>query len=151
MAAADLAEKFLDLEAIGRENSESLQQMDGFGPNTAQAIVDWFNSPTNLKLLEKLKSAEVWPIKKEKTSNVPQSLQGMTFVVTGTLAGFTREEVKNFIQERGGKVVDSVSRNTTYVVVGQDAGSKLDKARQLGVKILSEDDLRQLASGSAPK
>ncbi len=151
VAAADLAEKFLDLEAIGRENSESLQQMDGFGPNTAQAIVDWFNSPTNLKLLEKLKLAGVWPIKEEKTSNVPQSLQGMTFVVTGTLTDFTREEVKAFIQERGGKVVDSVSRNITYIVVGQDAGSKLDKARQLDVKILSEDDLRQLASGSAPK
>ena len=151
VAAADLADKYLDLEAIGRENGDGFQQMDGFGPNTAQAIVDWFNNPTNLRLLEKLKAAGVWPIRKEKTSNVPQTLQEMTFVVTGTLTDFTREEVKNFIQERGGKVSDSISRNTTYLIAGQDAGSKLDKARQLGVKILSEGDLRQLAQGFGGK
>ena len=75
----------------------------------------------------------------------------MTFVVTGTLTDFTREEVKNFIQERGGKVSDSISRNTTYLIAGQDAGSKLDKARKLGVKILSEGDLRQLAQGFGGK
>jgi len=71
----------------------------------------------------------------------------MNFVVTGTLAGFSRDEVKQFIQGHGGKVSDSVSRNTTYLVVGEDAGSKLEKARQLGVKIISEDDLVKIARG----
>ena len=151
VAAADLADSYLDLEAIGKENKVGFQRMDGFGPNTAQATVDWFNNPTNLRLLEKLKAAGVWPIRQEKTTNVPQTLQEMTFVVTGTLTDFTREEVKNFIQERGGKVSDSISRKTTYLVVGQDAGTKLDKARQLGVKILSEGDLRQLAQGLGGK
>jgi DNA ligase (NAD+) len=75
----------------------------------------------------------------------------MTFVITGTLTDFTREEVKDFIQQRGGKVSDSVSRNTTYLVAGQDAGSKLDKAKQLYVEILSESELRQLAEGSLTK
>jgi DNA ligase (NAD+) len=151
VAAADLAASYLDLDAISRENGEGFQQMDGFGPNTALAIVDWFNNPTNLRLLEKLKAAGVWPTRQEKSNNVPQTLQGMTFVVTGTLTGFTREEVKHFIQERGGKVSDSVSRNTSYLVAGQDAGSKLDKASQLGVRILSEGDLRQLVQGSGGK
>jgi DNA ligase (NAD+) len=151
VAATDLANQYVDVEAISKEKSEDLQKMDGFGPNTAEAIVDWFNNPTNMQLLVKLKEAGVWPVRKEKITNVPQTLQGMNFVVTGTLTDFTREEVKYFIQERGGKVSDSVSRNTSYLVAGQDAGSKLDKARQLSVKILSESELRQLAEGSSVK
>jgi DNA ligase (NAD+) len=151
VAASDLAGQYVDLGAISKEKSEDLQRMDGFGPNTAEAIVDWFNYPTNLQLLDKLKKTGVWPVRQEKTSNIPQALQGMTFVVTGTLTDFTREEVKTYIQSRGGKVSDSVSRNTIYLVAGQDAGSKLDKARQLSVKILSESDLRQLAEGSSAK
>ena len=70
----------------------------------------------------------------------------MSFVVTGTLAGFTRDEIKEFIQSNGGKVVGSVSKNTDYLVLGENPGSKLDKARELGVKIISEDELRSLVS-----
>ncbi len=151
VAAADLANQYVNLEAISKEKSEDLQRMHGFGPNTAEAILDWFNNPTNLQLLDKLKETGVWPVRQEKTSNIPQTLQGMTFVVTGTLIDFTREEVKTYIQARGGKVSDSVSRNTTYLVAGQDAGSKLDKARQLSVKILSESELRKLAEGTSVK
>ena len=121
--------------------------MEGFGPNTAQAILDWFENPKNRHLLEKLKSLGVWPARQEKINDQPQTLAGMTFVVTGTLAGFSREEVKKFIQEHGGKVSDSVSRNTSYLVAGEDAGSKLEKARQLGVKVISADELRQLTQG----
>jgi DNA ligase (NAD+) len=151
VAATDLAENYVDLDEISKENDAGFQKMDGFGPNTAQAIVDWFDNPTNLGLLKKLKSAGVWPIRQVKNSNYPQTFQEMTFGVTGTLKNFSREEVKNFIQDRGGKVTDSISRNTTYLVVGQDAGSKLDKARQFGIKILSEDELRQLSHDNGGK
>jgi DNA ligase (NAD+) len=147
VAAIDLANRFQDLDALGSETSENLQQMEGFGPNTAQAIVDWFENPKNRQLLEKLKNLGVWPVRQVRTNDQPQTLAGMTFVVTGTLAGFSREEVKKFIEEHGGKVSDSVSRNTSYLVAGEDAGSKLEKARQLGVKVISEDELRQLIQG----
>ena len=147
VAAADLAERYHDLDELGRETLDGLQQMEGFGPNTGQAIVDWFANPTNRQLLQKLKNLGVWPVRQARTITHPQTLAGLTFVVTGTLAGFSREEAKQFIQAYGGKVSDSVSRNTTYLVVGEDAGSKLEKAHQLGVKILSEDELRKLASG----
>ena len=147
VAAADLAANYQDMDALGKESSDSLQQMEGFGPNTARAIVDWFENPNNRRLLQKLKKSGVWPVRQEKMNNQPQNLAGMNFVVTGTLAGFSREEVKEYIQERGGKISDSVSRNTSYLVVGEDAGSKLEKARQLGVKILTADELRKLALG----
>ena len=147
VAAADLAERYQDLDELGRETLDGLQQMEGFGPNTAQAIVDWFANPINRQLLQKLKNVGVWPVRQARTAKDPQTLAGLTFVVTGTLAGFSREEAKQFIQAHGGKVSDSVSRNTTYLVVGEDAGSKLEKARQLGVMILSEGELRKLASG----
>lgn len=146
VAAVDLAEHYQNLEELGSEALEGLQRMKGFGPNTAQAIVDWFGNPTNRQLLQKLKIAGVWPAQQVRINSQRQTLTGMTFVVTGTLAGFTREETKRFIQEHGGKVSDSVSRNTTFLVVGEDAGSKLEKARLLGIKILSEEDLRALAS-----
>ena len=147
VAAADLAERYQDLGDLGQETLDGLQQMEGFGPNTAQAIVDWFANPTNRQLLQKLKNFGVWPVRQARTVTHPQTLAGLTFVVTGTLAGFSREEAKQFIQAHGGKVSDSVSRNTAYLVMGEDAGSKLEKARQLGVKVLSEDELKKLASG----
>lgn len=147
VTAADLADHYTDLDALGRETYEGLQKIKGFGPNTAQAIVDWFGNEKNRHLLKKLKSVGVWPVRQSRATTQPQTLTGLTFVVTGTLAGFSREEVKKFIQEHGGKVNDSVSRNTSYLVVGEDAGSKLDKARQLGIKIISEDELKRIASG----
>jgi DNA ligase (NAD+) len=98
--------------------------------------------------LEKLKAIGVWPLQLKVKNELPQPLAGLSFVVTGTLAGFTREEVKQYIQERGGKVSDSVSRNTSYLVAGDEAGSKLDKARQLAVKIISAEELRKLVEGA---
>ncbi len=144
--AADLAHYYPDLEALSRATQEDLMRIEGVGPNTAQAIVDWFARPTNRQLLEKLRQAGVWP-KSERGTQAgrgDQPLAGMTFVVTGTLPGFTREGVKEYIQSYGGKVTDSVSKKTSYVVAGEAPGSKLEKARSLGVPVLDEAGLRKL-------
>lgn len=143
--ASDLVKHYSDLEALSRATLEELQEIEGVGPNIAQAIVDWFNRPSNHELLEKLKSVGVWPVA-QKVAPTPekQPLQNLTFVVTGTLPNFTREEVKQYIQRFGGKVSDSVSKKTDYLVAGENAGSKLDKARELGVKIIDEPTLRKM-------
>ncbi|HJW89393.1 MAG TPA: NAD-dependent DNA ligase LigA [Anaerolineales bacterium] len=147
MVAADLAGHYTDLEALANASMEELQRLEGIGPNIAQAIVDWFARQANRQVLEKLKQAGVWPQAETRQDGpgVPQILQGKTFVITGTLPGFTRDEAKDFIEARGGKVTDSVSRKTSYLVLGGEPGSKYDKAKALGIEILDETSLRQLA------
>lgn len=144
--ASDLTRHYPDLDALSRATAEELQEIEGVGPNIAEAIVDWFAQPANQKLLRKLKAAGVWPVAQVSTrdESTSGSLAGLTFVVTGTLAGFTREGIKEFIQSNGGKVVSSVSKNTAYLVQGENPGSKLDKARELGVKIIDEEELRSM-------
>lgn len=140
--AVDLAKAFGNLDALAKATVEDLQQIEGVGPNISQAIVDWFERDNNRKLLSKLRSVGVWPEEKKATpSSSEQPLAGLVFVVTGTLPTYSRDEVKELIQKYGGKVTDSVSKNTSFLVVGENAGSKLDKARQLGVKILDEAGL----------
>jgi DNA ligase (NAD+) len=146
--AGDLARQYPDLDALAKADFESLQAIEGVGPNIAQAIVDWFERPANRALLEKLRSAGVWPERETSEGmEAPQSLEGMTFVVTGTLDGFTRDEIKTYIEGRGGKVTGSVSKKTSYLVLGENPGSKLDKANALGVQVLNEAELRRLADG----
>ncbi len=147
VAAADLANRYADLDELSRASAEELQQLEGFGPNISQAIVDWFENPKNQKILEKFRSAGIWPRRTEKIFQAKQTLQGLTFVITGTLKNFSRDQIKEYIQSHGGKVTDSVSGNTSYLVVGADAGSKLEKARELGVRLLSEEELLKLAEG----
>ncbi len=147
VVARDLAQAFGSLDALAAASAEQLQTVEGIGPNIAAAIVDWFGREQNRKVLEKLKAAGVWP--QSSTVHGPSStgaLAGLTFVVTGTLAGFTREGVKEFIEAHGGKVSDSVSRNTDYLVLGEAPGSKLQKAQALGVKIIEEEELRKMCS-----
>jgi DNA ligase (NAD+) len=144
--AADLAHYYPDLDLLSRATSEELQTIEGIGPNIALAITDWFTRPANRNLLNKLKDVGVWPIEGVKEiSEAKQTLSGLSFVVTGTLPNFSREQVSDFIKGMGGKVVDSVSKKTSYLVVGENAGSKLEKARSLGVPILDEAGLRKLA------
>jgi DNA ligase (NAD+) len=147
VAAGDLARHFENLYALGRASMEELQEVDGIGPNIAEGIVDWFQKPANQHVLEKLKAAGVWPggEKSPEEAGIPQSLAGLTFVVTGMLPNFTRDEVKEFIEEHGGKVTGSVSKSTDYLVLGEEPGSKYDKARSLNIPILDEDGLRKLA------
>jgi DNA ligase (NAD+) len=145
--AGDLTRHYSDLDQLSRATSDDLQIIEGVGPNTAQAIVDWFSRPANRKILDKLRSVGVWPVvNQETTSDTSKgTLAGMTFVVTGTMADFTRQGVKEYIESRGGKVTDSVGKNTSYLVLGENPGSKAEKARALGIPILSEGALRQLA------
>lgn len=146
--AVDLTRVYPDLEALSRTTTDELQQIDGVGPNIAQAIVDWFARPANRHVLEKLRAAGVWPVAEQKAAPTgPQPLTGQTFVITGTLPGFSRESAKEFIQLNGGKVTDSVTKKTDYLVAGESAGSKLEKARELGVKVIDEARLRSMAAG----
>ncbi|OGO37777.1 MAG: DNA ligase (NAD(+)) LigA [Chloroflexi bacterium RBG_16_57_11] len=143
--AADLARFFPDLEALSRASLENLQTIEGVGPNTAQAIVDWFERPANRQVIGKLHTAGVWPQAVSPTEPVgEQPLAGMTFVITGTLPTLSRDQAKEYIQAHGGKVTDSVSKKTSYLVAGEAAGSKLAKAQELGVPVLDEAGLRKM-------
>jgi DNA ligase (NAD+) len=147
VSAADLSRAFPSLDLLARADADKLQMVNGVGPNIAEAIVDWFNSPRNMAVLEKLKAAGVWPISQSSQTNIPQSalqLSGLTFVVTGTLPTLSREGVKELIEQHGGKVTDSVSRNTSYLVLGEAPGSKYEKAKALGVKIIGEEELKKM-------
>ncbi len=145
--AGDLSRAFGDLSELSNTNAEELQQIEGLGPNIAESIVDWFSQPANQKLLKKLKAADVWPVAKKDEKKKEGALTGFTFVVTGTLPTFSRDGVKEFIEENGGKVTDSVSKKTSYLVLGENPGSKAEKAQSLGVKIINEAELRKLAGG----
>jgi DNA ligase (NAD+) len=146
VGAIELGRHYHDLESLSQATVDQLKQMDGVGPNIARGIVDWFARPANRQVLEKLRGFGVWPSStpQEAVELGAQPLAGMTFVVTGTLPTLSREEVKEIIQAHGGKVTDNVSKNTTFLVVGEAAGSKLDKAKALGVRILDEDGLLKL-------
>ena len=150
VAAADLAQHFAGLDELSQASLEQLQAISGFGPNTAQGIVDWFERPRNQKLLEKLRRAGVWPRRTaEQVPGQVQTLTGRTFVVTGTLPEFSRSEAKAFIEAHGGKVTGSVSGNTDYLVLGENPGSKYDQAQALGIPVIDEVGLRRLALGSS--
>jgi DNA ligase (NAD+) len=146
VGAADLARQYPDISALSQASFDELQAIAGIGPNIAQGIIDWFASPANQKVLEKLRACGVWPqAEQRQESSLPQSFAGYTFVITGTLPGFSREEAKAFIESRGGKVTDSVSKKTSYLLLGADPGSKHEKARTLGVPIIEEAELIRLA------
>jgi DNA ligase (NAD+) len=148
--AEDLANHFTDLDALSQATTEKLTTIEGIGPNTAQAIVDWFKLRRNQELLKKFCKAGVWPQSDldSDAREFPQNFSGLTFVVTGSLTGLSRDEVKDFIETRGGKVTNSVSRNTDYLVLGEKPGSKLEKAESHGVPVISEQELRILADKS---
>jgi DNA ligase (NAD+) len=146
VVAAELAHFYPDLDMLARALIEDLQNIEGIGPNIAQAIVDWFSRSTNRLLLEKLRLAGVWPkeLLINKLTKTNRSLTGLIFVITGTFEGFTRDEMKVLIQENGGKVTDSVSNNTSYLLVGEEPGSKLDKAKKIRIPILDINGFREL-------
>ena len=142
--AADLARIYPTLDALSRVKEDELMQVENIGPNTARALVDWFSRPANLNLLQKLAANGLAPKAEEKPAASSSVLSGLVFVITGTLPTYSREEAKELIQHNGGKVTDSVSKKTSYVVAGEAAGSKLDKARELGVPVVDEAGLLAL-------
>jgi DNA ligase (NAD+) len=146
--AADLAGYFINLDSLSRASLVDLQTIEGIGPNIAQALVDWFARSANIQLLDKLKKRGVWPQSDIQSLSHQNStpLAGLTFVITGTLPVFSRDEAKAFIETHGGKVTDSVSKKTSYLVLGESPGSKLDKARALGVPVLDEAGLRMMVT-----
>jgi DNA ligase (NAD+) len=147
VGAAELARVFRDLDDLSRATLDDLLRIEGIGPNIAQGIIDWFATPANRKLLEKLRIAGVWPKAeiKDKITEEKQPLEGLTFVITGILPGLSREEAKELIESRGGKVSSSISKKTDYLVLGDQPGSKFTKAKELGIPILDEKGLRELA------
>ncbi len=146
VAARKLAQKFGSLEAISQATLEELQQLEGVGPNLALSIFDWFRLPANIQTLRDLAELGIAPTETTQLSTDNLPLAGLSFVVTGTLESFSRDEVSEFIQNHGGKVTGSISSKTSYLLLGADPGSKLDKAKQLGVPIISELELRRMAN-----
>lgn len=144
VAAQDLVEHFHDLDELSRANETELESIEGFGPSIAENIVEWFSTPDNLQMLAKLKASGVWPVAEEAELQGDRPLDGLTFVITGTLPNLSRAEAKDLIEENGGKVTGSVSGSTSYLVLGTDPGSKYDQALKRNVPILSEDDLHKL-------
>ena len=144
-----LARRFGTIDALKGADEETLQAVPEIGPETARSIRDWFSRPANERLLAKLAASGVRMIEPEGSPVPGGALSGSTFVLTGTLARRTRDEAAAAIERAGGKVSSSVSRKTTAVIAGSDPGSKLEKARALGVAVWSEEDLDR-AVGDAP-
>jgi DNA ligase (NAD+) len=138
-----LAEHFGSMEALEQASVEELQNVDEVGPRIAESIAEFFSIPANRKLVERLREAKLTLTGEKKQRGT--KLAGKTFVLTGTLPRFTRDEAKKMIEDAGGKVTGSVSKKTDYVVAGSDAGSKLDKARELGVAVIDEKQMEELA------
>jgi DNA ligase (NAD+) len=146
--SGDLARQFHDLEELSHATVMDLYQVEGVGPNIAQSIVDWFSNPRNMHLLQELRILGVWPVSEAAMKNEEATtLTGKTFVITGTLPTLSREAVKELIERYGGKVTDSVSKSTSYLVLGENPGSKLEKARALKIPILDEHGLKELIEG----
>jgi DNA ligase (NAD+) len=142
--AADLARRFSSINALIRAGRNEIEEIPGVGPNIATFIIDWLNRPSNERLLEKFRSAGVWPQAREDEAEAPQTLRRLTFVLTGTLPNYSREQVKDLIERHGGRVTGSVSSRTDYLVAGDAPGSKLQKAESLEIEIIDEDELNRL-------
>jgi DNA ligase (NAD+) len=141
--AVFLAEAFGSMDAIASAGLDILQEAEEVGPRVAESIFQFFREPRNQELIERLREAGL-QFHYESTRPPAGPLKGLTFVLTGTLPNLSRDDAKRLIEAAGGKVAGSVSKKTSYVVAGEEAGSKLTKAQELGVKVVSEDGLLDL-------
>ena len=137
-----LAQEFGSIDAVMEANAEELERVEEVGPRISEAILEFFSRPANRELVERLKKAGVEMTAEKKKRST--QLEGLTFVLTGTLPTMTRDEAKEKIEAAGGKTTGSVSKKTSYVVAGEEAGSKLDKARELKVPVIDEAALMAL-------
>ncbi len=142
-----LSEHFGSMEDLARAGVEELQNVNEVGPRIAESIVEFFSIPANQQLVKRLAAAKLTFEGKKKERGT--KLAGKTFVLTGTLVKYTRDEAKKMIEDAGGKVTSSVSKKTDYVVAGADAGSKLDKAKELGVAVIDEKEMEKLLKAGA--
>jgi DNA ligase (NAD+) len=148
-ASRALATAFGSMDAIRQASEEELANVDGVGPVIAAALKEWFAEDWHREIVDTWAEDGV-RMADERDESTPRTLEGLTIVVTGSLEGFSRDEAKEAILIRGGKAAGSVSKNTSYVVAGENAGTKLDKAEQLGLPVLDEDGFRELlANGPA--
>ena len=130
---------------------EDIAAVDGIGPKIAKSIREFFDTRQNAEVLERLREAGVRLSEERAQNDAPQTLAGLTFVLTGALERFTRKAAGDALKALGAKVTGSVSKRTNYVVAGANAGSKLAKAEQLGIAVLSEEELEQvLSTGVVP-
>jgi DNA ligase (NAD+) len=138
-----LAEAFGSLDLIAEAGPAELQQAEEVGPKVAESLFQFFREPRNQELVSRLRAAG---LQFEYHSTRPKGgpLKGLTFVLTGTLPNLSRDEAKKLIETAGGKVASAVSKKTNYVVAGEDPGSKIDKAQELGVKVVTEEGLLDL-------
>jgi DNA ligase (NAD+) len=134
-----LAKQFGSLQNLIKADEERLQQIHEVGPQVAESVTRFFKEKKNRAAVERLKKGGVRILEVAKPKTVDQKFSGKTFVFTGTLEKFSRDEAEQLVDERGGRASGSVSKKTDYVVAGPGAGSKLDKARELGVAVISED------------
>lgn len=150
VVAQDLSEHYQNLDQLKTATQEELEEIPGIGPNIALAILDWFSRKANLNVLEKFKKQGVWPSShiQEGQNMEKQVLEGITIVLTGKLSKYSRSEIKELLHNRGAKVTGSVSGRTDLVLAGEDPGSKLDKARELEVMIIGDEEIDQLLSGN---
>jgi DNA ligase (NAD+) len=139
-----LAEHFGSMDALMNAGENELIEVNEVGPRIATSIREFFAEEKNLKLIERLREAGLTFTGEKKVRGT--KLTGMTFVLTGALPTYSRDDAKKMIEDAGGKVSGSVSKKTSYVVAGEDAGSKLDKAVSLGVKVISEAELLEMLS-----
>ena len=146
-----LAQEFGSIQSLATAPVEKIAEIPGIGPKIAESVHEFFSIPENVAVIERLRQAGV-VLEEEKTENeLPQTLAGLTFVLTGTLEHFTRDEAGAQLKAMGAKVSGSVSKKTSFVVAGEAAGSKLTKAESLGVPVLDETALQQiLETGQAP-
>ncbi len=145
-AAKILAEKYKNMDNLIAATFDSLVEIPDIGPVTSEYIIDFFSGEKNIKLIEEFKYYGLNMT--YKNENIGDLFSGMTFVLTGTLSKYTRDEAKEIIEKRNGKVSESVSKKTTYVLAGEKSGSKEIKARELGIKIISENDFDKMIANS---
>jgi DNA ligase (NAD+) len=140
-----LAEAFGSMDALMSASEEELQEVNEIGPRVSAAIREFFDEPKNVALVKRLEAAGLSFTGQKKERGT--TLAGKTFVLTGTLPRYSRDEARKLVEDAGGKVVGSVSKKTDYVVAGDEAGSKLDKAKELGVAVIDEDEMEKLVKG----
>ena len=146
-AAYELMNHFKSIHKLREASYEELIGVKDMGDISARAIVEFFSNPANQDILARLEQAGVNFKSSEELSSLDGSLTGLTLVITGTLPSMGRSQMEELVKKHGGKVSGSVSKNTDYVIAGENAGSKLTKAEQLGVKVITEEELLSMLEG----